>query len=432
MSNVTNELESFLAIVGKAEDLLAEERSLEDVCKALDIQQDFLSNFVNRCSMPPNSGDSLSTSSLLDAVVPIFAEENSNSVPQQVGSGVLLKIGNELFVLTAAHVMDFCEGDGALLMPSSEGIVPMHGSVSYTPVPEGCNRSSDKADLAYFHLDNEWQTTLHPDFVPLGVDDLLLTDSLLPGELFTFVGYPWRNTKKKGLVHEGDRTTYTGHSFSADVYEQLGYDHFAHILIRLRRRKTVSSRYGGRNAAVHPEGISGGAVLAWPRTMKERQENPQLKLAAICHTYHSKSHCMASTRVISFIMAILKNNPDLAVHFADTEHASSIFFEYLEEIGYPSRKRLVPALVGISWYTPGTYLQCLDIFDDRSSLPDSFRDWVLLALDLEVKISASGAEVFRVHIDPDEFPKWCVKNGFQRVDEHARVEFANMMVSSGI
>ena len=292
--------------------------SIADICSQFGISESTLQTLVDRYSAPSNIGESLTNCSLLDAVFPVFYAANDESPLEQTGSGVLLQIGNEIFALTAAHLTD--QGAfGTLFMPAVDGIKPIAGYHSYNPPPPGQSRDADKADMAYYRLAPELRKELHPSFKPASIADLALSDDLDDGDLFTYAGYPWRKSRHRDGKQESERVTFTGHVVFPDVYQRLQYNHRVHIVARVRLKKTYSHLHRSRKHGPHPHGISGGAVLSWPRTFRARSENPALKIAGIAHTFHPKEDCMVATRIIPYLMAILRNNPSLEPHFKEVE-----------------------------------------------------------------------------------------------------------------
>ena len=315
MTDTQKNLETTLKILAQAESLLADGCQIQDACRKIGVDEDTLKGWADHLSLPPNPADVLDSCQIPDAVFPIFAAGTSGAPLDHIGSGVLIEIGTELFALTAAHVTDHAGGEGGLFMPAAEGIEQMTGGLSFNPVAEHGSRAKDKGDMGYLHLSDDWRNKLHPGIKPLALNDLLLTDSIETGDIFTFVGYPWRKTKSRARVHETDRTTYTGHASAPDIYEKLEYNRFANVVIRMRRKKTYSTRYKSHQTAPHPQGISGGAVIAWPSDFASRNDPANLKVAAIAHTYHEQENCMAGTRIISYMMAIVRNNPGLGINF---------------------------------------------------------------------------------------------------------------------
>lgn len=424
MTDTQKDFEAVLKTLGQAESLFADGHPIDDICEQIGIEKDTLQAWAGHLSLPRNYAEVLSSCHILDAVFPIFAAERPSAPLDHIGSGVVIKIGNDLFALTVAHVTDHAEGDGALFMPAAEGIEQMTGVLSFNPVPEHGSLAKDIGDMGYYHLSDDWLTKLHSAIKPLALDDLLLTDELETGDIFTFVGYPWRKTKSRGRFRETDRTTYTGHASAPDIYEKLEYNRFVNVVIRMRRKKTYSTRYESHQIAPHPQGISGGAVIAWPWNLIDRHDASNLKLAAIGHTYHEREHCMAATRIIPYMMAIVRNNPELAIHFTRQEIAED-FGVFLAERMKALNPNNVPSAVGIGWYKPETYAQCLAIFDDRDDLPDSFAEWKQLAENTEQQLAAQGIKTVRAEIDPRTFPTWCSENGFEKIDKHSRMAYGN-------
>src|SRR3989338_3306676 len=95
-----------------------------------------------------------------DAVCPIFLETEGTGEVELIGSGVLLKIYDELYLLTAAHVTD-AQQYGHLLVPGRDGLTGVGGHFAHLAVSPGATRSDDCVDIAYFRLDKESRESLH-------------------------------------------------------------------------------------------------------------------------------------------------------------------------------------------------------------------------------------------------------------------------------
>jgi len=131
----------------------------------------------------------------LDSVCPIFVRYE-NDIVEQIGSGVLLRIKDKMFLLTAAHVSDWSE-KGDLCIPTKNGIQAIAGYFASILSPMGLRRSKDKIDMFYFQLDNSLVKNMHEDFKPLHRNECWLTDNTLPDDLYTFSGFPLNKSKKK-------------------------------------------------------------------------------------------------------------------------------------------------------------------------------------------------------------------------------------------
>lgn len=84
-----------------------------------------------------------------------------------------------------------------------------------------------------------------------------------------------------------------------------------------------------------------------------------------------------------------------------------------------------PSISGIAWYTRDTYMQCLEIFKDADELPDSFDEWLEIAVNAERDCQRRGIRVIRAEIDPETFLAWCASHGHIEANGNARLDFAN-------
>src|SRR5206468_8756036 len=88
------------------------------------------------------------------AVVPIILSPSDAKGPEVIGSGVLIRIINRTFLLTAAHATDQ-RTDGTLLIPGRKGFVEITGCFSAMRVPASGRRVDDRLDVAYYCLDDD-------------------------------------------------------------------------------------------------------------------------------------------------------------------------------------------------------------------------------------------------------------------------------------
>jgi hypothetical protein len=144
------------------------------------------------------------------------------------------------------------------------------------------------------------------------LEDIDVYDTSVIGDAYSFLGFPARKSAVSGNIISTDLGSYSGEAARLEAYRQLEYKPQHHILIRFRRHKTVNYGTGLRQAAVHPEGLSGGAVVGWDKEMdKKNSLPPPPKLVGILTAYHQPQHCLAATRINCFLECICKNNPDL-------------------------------------------------------------------------------------------------------------------------
>jgi hypothetical protein len=179
-------------------------------------------------------------------------------------------------------------------------------------LPSSGNRRDDRYDIAYIRLLPETVEALHATLIFLEWSDLDVFDTSLEKDAYSFMGYPVRNSDVRGETIITPLASFSGDAAARNEYKRLGYNPQHHILIRFRRHKTVNYRAGMRQTAAHPEGLSGGPVVAWDKYIDQKERlPPPPKLVGILTTYHESAHHLVATRINCFVECIWKNNPEL-------------------------------------------------------------------------------------------------------------------------
>jgi len=211
-----------------------------------------------------------------DAICPIFFKKTGNEKLEQIGSSVVVKIKDRLFLLTVAHITDFLN-HGVLFIPTTDGLSQLYGNYSPFKIPTGFRREHDKVDIAYFKLNEKLSSQIHPTIKYLERTDIHLTESLIENDIYTFSGYPVSKAKNEDKKYISEIFSYTGYAASKSEYDKLGYDNSFHIVVHFNRKNSCTSE-GIKQIPPHPKGISGGAVFSWPKDIKTRGKEPKFHL----------------------------------------------------------------------------------------------------------------------------------------------------------
>jgi hypothetical protein len=266
------------------------------------------------------AGDLVKVRNLLDtitrdnptfsATVPIVLERPGTQGPELIASGVLVRIIDRTFLLTAAHVTDR-QDEGTLLIPGERGFIPANGFASAMRLPPSGRRADDKLDVAYYWLDRGCVDDLHPDCTVLERQDMSLEAEPPVHTDYTFAGYPWRKGRlSKGAVGT-EFTTFTGGEANQSEYEALGLSRSLHIAIRFNRKRAYCQRTGRVTMSPLPDGISGGGVYAWsPEAL--RTSPVRLPLVGVATEFVPDRSLLVATRLHVFVGCIFHNEPDLA------------------------------------------------------------------------------------------------------------------------
>ena len=186
---------------------------------------------------------------------PIYGVRES-SQPFLVGSGTILDVGEQSFLITAAHVLD--ENTETTLYLPGNPLVQMTGRGIKTQAPLA-NRKNDTIDLGIVHLERAIADKV-VNVRRIAVQQLDLLDIPQPLTSYGFVGYPSSKNKPK----PGRKLQLTSYimgvlPLASERYAEVGAHPVLHFAGNFDRSEVVN-RHQQRAQAPDPEGMSGGGV----------------------------------------------------------------------------------------------------------------------------------------------------------------------------
>jgi hypothetical protein len=192
-------------------------------------------------------------------VVPIFRWLGRR--PEVFGNGVLLRIDEQICLVSAAHVADaFTHAPG--YFGAAGRPIPIIGPRFSSRVPQGASRESDITDLAVWFLDPDTVGDQFGGGAALSLDQLELSDHrMIVGDgLYVVIGYPvnWQ-------PWESDRASVGVRQLWDFREEREPDDYVARTLDRRRNlflhfERSDCYRDGRQVNGRRPNGLSGGAV----------------------------------------------------------------------------------------------------------------------------------------------------------------------------
>jgi hypothetical protein len=240
--------------------------------------------------------------------VAIFALDGE-SRPEAIGSGVLVRCGETMWLLTAAHVLDQCDTGTYVPELCLDG-TPLSGGRLVTVGPP--DRRYDKVDVGLIRLsDDEAERAGKDAFLDLDpslewADDQEFTTCLAIG--FPVRDQSWRPETQE--LHAAETIFSTGFE-SEDRYALAGADPETHILISLKRQNILHN-FVTRGSPPSLQGISGGGV--WPISVKHDDgDDVPLFLAGIVleqpQRYQGGLLCVRSEVVLALLRRVLQDEP---------------------------------------------------------------------------------------------------------------------------
>lgn len=243
------------------------------------------------------------------ATVPIAYERSNKITAELVGSGALLRIGDFVFLLTAAHIADLAS-KGTLLIPGKDGFMPPNGFYSVGPMPSSGNRDDDNLDVAFICLNSECAENLNPSCTILEASDLFLEAEPHLRYTYTFAGYPWRKGRTAQKAIETQFITVEGVEIPKEEYKAIGLNRSKHIAIYFNRKRSFSELHKRVVTPPLPSGLSGGGVYVWSEDAL-RKWPVRLPLVGIANEFIPDKSILIATRLNFYFRCITNVHPHL-------------------------------------------------------------------------------------------------------------------------
>jgi hypothetical protein len=276
---------------------------------------------------------------LWDELCPIYVETHNNF--EKIATGVLLNIYDNVFLLTASHVIDQAKNiNKEIAIPTKYGLENISGTLYHRYLQENENRDDDMLDLSWYKLAPKMIDILHEDFIPLTEEKIEILDSFtfqydksiepIPVKdmmkrmkflydnpnpensekleyinnftiktRITFAGYPNTKSKFRETYHSGEQVYYHGSRVDEDTYKLYNCMPSDNIIASYGKKGTMNTDFDATNFP-KPKGISGGGIYR----LIETKDGLDRKLIGIGHTYKDKAHLFIGTN-ISFCLDVI-------------------------------------------------------------------------------------------------------------------------------
>jgi len=148
------------------------------------------------------------------------------------GSGVMVILNENHFLLTASHVVEDWSNEHQLFIKSRRGYVSIVGNMSQTDIDK-----SEGVDLAFIKLDDEILPEIKAGYKFLPISKFRRHVNLVDAAQYCVIGYPEINKKidAKGVMQTGTSAYFVAPS------KQNVYDHY-----KLKKRNHISLDFKGK------------------------------------------------------------------------------------------------------------------------------------------------------------------------------------------
>lgn len=234
--------------------------------------------------------------------------------PEQMGSGVLLKIAEKIFILTAAHVMEEYK-EHPVIIGLDDKLHFLRGERYSSAKGKSGSHQDDPIDVAVFHiLQADVTESIANKCIQLADLDLVRTDQK---DLQVLIGFRAKKSKISNRIAKSIKDSYTLMECLAHDYNKLGLsrDHYVAL-------SWEDELYSSDNLISSPslKGMSGGGIFRVvgldQDPFSSYGDTLHCKLSGITIESIKKTHlrpgAVLGVRVINHLFLIHKFLPELA------------------------------------------------------------------------------------------------------------------------
>lgn len=239
-------------------------------------------------------------------------------LPMLLGCGVPVNIGDEYFIATAAHVLDWVlRRQGGLYLSSNRDggrLISLETCpVNRSAFPASQNRQDDNFDLCIIRLTEHVVDQTSESLTFVQIDEIEYDDPVNPGSYYFVHGFPMVgfNLNLFRRTVRCESLPYGTISYTGDRGEWAAADNSLYVDLDFHPHRNVDDS-GRLTKLPAPSGISGCGIwrLSAAGVSRAAWSAANIKLVAIEHRWHDQLHVLRGTK-FSYVNQIIANNyPD--------------------------------------------------------------------------------------------------------------------------
>lgn len=192
-----------------------------------------------------------------DAVLPIYWTLMAGKKPEQIGSGVVVRIESEHFIFSASHVFDDI-GSYALLIGAGDGskLATLSGDrFSSKKGPSGTH-ADDPVDASVFHIKSGITDKIRA--VAISLEDFDFSQPDKSEAIYMAAGFRVKKSNTKGEIAKAKRECFPSIEYGRDEYISLNINGNTQIAIAFDNQVLINGKW---QTSPTPKGMSGGAII---------------------------------------------------------------------------------------------------------------------------------------------------------------------------
>lgn len=197
---------------------------------------------------------------LINFSIPLYLNDNDRPTP--FGTGFFVQQQDDVFLVTAAHVLDKAQSHKLYYYTSPNDIRYLSGKMIRRK--HNGDRRDDHIDIGVVKMSGGFLPP-YPDVNKYPMDISYLKPSHLPraGKHYSFTGFPATKTKVSNIKKSIEVTAYSYRSDSIpeSEYSKYNVDASTHIVLPLNTKKGYDKN-GDITHFPRPQGMSGAPIVA--------------------------------------------------------------------------------------------------------------------------------------------------------------------------
>jgi hypothetical protein len=251
-----------------------------------------------------------------NAACPVYGIAGTKGLP--IGSGFLLRVEEEIFFITAAHVLH--ERHACTLhVPGATEAIPLEGKAYWTGARRPSKTPDFEHDLAFLALTPELSGAISGTSV-LTPADIFVNHRSDRGVLYGFVGFPEDENQPLPDNKFLRKSVYFGcQPAQQTAYDWLRYDPRTHFVADFDYQQLVE-RGGEVVAGPRATGISGGPAWTLGRIKDVMFGVSRPSVIGVTIEWWQEKRWLVALRAAIFIEAIKHFYPHLAPRLPESEY----------------------------------------------------------------------------------------------------------------
>lgn len=233
-----------------------------------------------------------------------YLKNTSYNKPEPLASGVLINVCDNVFLITAGHVIEDNNPENIGIMIQRK-FHHLNGEVRF--VEPSKSDQNDKIDLAVWKIDDDVAFELNKRYCFLDINKVEYTHQPSSDKRYLIVGFPTKRTKlniKSQNIKPNPFILLTK-EVERNFYNRLNIQNHSNIILEYRIAKIKSFATGSYGKGPFPEGLSGCGLWHLPNLLVEKGKKASFKLVGIMIGYRKEFNIVVSTR-IHFVTELLR------------------------------------------------------------------------------------------------------------------------------